>query len=110
MKYKLAAKNLETTIAVVTSDGKNIDLGKAIVLLNLLQENLDLRDKQVVELSQEVVELSQENNDLRSALEAFASEVAFRRLNGFCPESAFDQVSNNQICRTAITHASSKSV
>lgn len=43
--------------------------------------------------------------ELRSAIEAFASEVAFRRKVGYCPDWAFERVSNNQICRTAITHA-----
>lgn len=98
MKYKLTAKDLETTIVAVSSDGKNIDLGQVITLLNLLQESVDLREKQVVELSQE-------NEELRNAIEAFADEVAFRRLCGYCTDKAFERVSNNQICRTAITHA-----
>lgn len=46
-----------------------------------------------------------EIEELRNAIEAFASEVAYRRLLGYCPEQAFERVSNNQICRTAITHA-----
>lgn len=98
MKYKLAAKDLETTIVASTSDGEKIDLGQVIFLLNMLQESLDLREKQVVELLHE-------NEELRNALEAFASEVAFRRKVGYCPDWAFERVSNNQICRTAITHA-----
>lgn len=98
MKYKLVAKDLETTIVASTSDDEKIDVGQVIFLLNLLQESLDLREKQVVELLQE-------NEELRNAIEAFAGEVAFRRLYGYCTDQAFERVSNNQICRTAITHA-----
>jgi len=49
-----------------------------------------------------------EIEELRTALEAFASEIAFRRSLGYCPDWAFERVTNNQICRTAISHAATK--
>ena len=52
--------------------------------------------------------LEQENDELRTALEAFAQEICQRRMFGFANNAAFEQVSNNQICRTYLTHAGYK--
>ena len=49
--------------------------------------------------------LQWENEDLRTAMELLAVEVAWRRKVGYCPNEVFESVSNNQTCRTALTHA-----
>jgi uncharacterized coiled-coil DUF342 family protein len=53
----------------------------------------------------EVTEARQEIDELREALEAFAAEVCHRRMFGVARDNIFERVSNNQICRTALTHA-----
>lgn len=47
---------------------------------------------------------------LRTAVELLATEVAWRRKVGFCPNEAYEAVSNNQTCRTALTDAGHKPV
>lgn len=49
--------------------------------------------------------LQWENEDLRTAIELLAVEVAWRRKVGYCPNEVFESVSNNQTCRTALTDA-----
>lgn len=51
------------------------------------------------------VSIERENEDLRTAMELLAVEVAWRRKVGYCPNQAFENVSNNQTCRTALTDA-----
>ncbi len=46
-----------------------------------------------------------EIEDLRTAMELLAVEVAWRRKVGYCPNEVFENVSNNQTCRTALTDA-----
>lgn len=67
MKYKLAAKDLETTI-VATWGGEKIDLGQVITLLNLLQENKQLNEEMNVVLRQK-------NEELGNVIGRFAKEM-----------------------------------
>lgn len=103
MKYKIIANSTITGHVLVTDDGEKLDPSQIACLLNLLQENFDSREKQIAELMQE-------NDELRTALECFASEVSARRRLGFCTDKIFENVNNNQICRTALSHAASRAV
>jgi hypothetical protein len=51
-----------------------------------------------------------ENDELRVALQAFANEICQRRMFGFVQDAVFEAVSNNQLCRTALTDTGYKGV
>ena len=57
-----------------------------------------------------IASLREEVCDLQTAVELLATEVAWRRKVGFCPNEAYEAVSNNQTCRTVLSHAECKPV
>jgi hypothetical protein len=97
MKYKLY-KGQGGYLGFQREDGVLANPPEIVAVLEKQQYRI-----QEVETAAHLYE--REIQDLRTAMELLAVEVAWRRKFGYCPNEVFENVNNNQTCRTALTDA-----